>query len=235
MGLAVRRILQRRSVAVRAQQVADALALRVIERGRTVLAAQALVRAIHPDRPLDVEAIRRESGVELVGHRAVEVAVVLAGVGAQLAEIEACVERFERIHRPGHDLDALVQAVIALGLLQREREPAPAVRATDGEHVRVVPEVEVIDAEEAEHEAGRPLIPIDVAKTDEAPVVDDGEHELRGHRDVAAPHLVLDRDGERAGGDIGRGLDPVRHGAPQYRAIQTVGYAPAAWPTTLNS
>src|SRR5947207_9029825 len=55
MGLAVRRILQRRPVAVSAQQVADALALRVVKCGRTVLAAQALVRAIHADRPLDVE------------------------------------------------------------------------------------------------------------------------------------------------------------------------------------
>ena len=45
--------------------------------------------------------------------------------------------------------------------------------------------------------------------SDERAVVDHREHELRWHGDITAPHLILDRDGERAGGDVGRGLDPI--------------------------
>jgi len=58
-------------------------------------------------------------------------------------------------------------------------------------------------------EAGGPLVAADVAETDDPAVVHDRQHELRRHGHVPAPDLVLDRDGERARGDGGRGLDPA--------------------------
>src|SRR2546427_3924116 len=105
------------ALAVGAKQERDTLALRIFERRRFVLAAKALVGAVVSDRPLDVDPIGRKSLVELVGHRTVEVSVVGARVGAELPEVEASVTRFERVHRPRDDLDALVEAMIALGLL----------------------------------------------------------------------------------------------------------------------
>src|SRR6266850_1694891 len=151
-------------LALRTKRVCDALALRVLERWRPVFALQSLVRALVPDRPLDVDAVRRQAGVQLVRHRTVEVAVVLACERSELREIEGRVARFEGIHRPADDLDALVEAVIALSFLQRLGETAAAVRLAHREHVRVMTEVIVVDADEPAHEAGRALVTFDVAE-----------------------------------------------------------------------
>src|SRR5260221_14033607 len=105
---------------------------------------------------------------------------------------------------------------------------------SDREHVRVVSEVVVVDAEEAEHESGRPVIAVDVADRDEAAVVQGGKKQLRRHGDVPTPDLLLDRDGQRAGSDVGRDFDPERHGVAQYRANCPSRYAAAAWRTTSN-
>src|SRR5438552_2100746 len=186
------------ALAVGAKQVRDTLALRVLKRRRFVLAAEALVGAVVSDRPLDVDAIGRKSLIELVGHRTVEVSVIRARVGAELPEVESSVARFERVHRPRDDLDALVEAVIALGLLELLREPAPSIRVPDCEHVRMVPEVVVVDPEESEHEARGLWVLRRVAERDETAVVHDREHELRMDDHVTAPELLLQRDGRRA-------------------------------------
>jgi CRP/FNR family transcriptional regulator, cyclic AMP receptor protein len=71
----------------------------------------------------------------------------------------------------------------------------------------MVPEVVVVDAEESEDETRRPGILGRVPERDEAAVVDDGEHELRVDHHVPAPHLLLERDGGRAAGDVVGHLD----------------------------
>jgi len=98
--------------------------------------------------------------------------------------------------------------VVALRFLQRDGQTAAPVLGPDGEHVRVVAEVVVVDADEAEDESRGALVAVHIAERDKAAVVEDGEHELGGDRDVAAPDLLLDRDGERAAGDVGREGDP---------------------------
>jgi len=195
------------ALAFGAEQVHDPFTLGLFERRGAVLAAKALVRAVVADRPLDVNPIGRKAPIQLVRHRAVEVAVIRARVRAELSEIEARVARLERVHRPRDDLDALIEAVIALRLLQLLREPASAIWVADGEHVRMVPEVVVVDAEESEHEASGPRVLGRVSARDEAAVVHDGEHELRRHDDVAAPGLLLKGDGRRAAGDVVGHLD----------------------------
>src|SRR5438093_423673 len=112
-------------------------------------------------------------------------------VRAELREVERRVARLERIHRPADDLDALIEAVIALRLLQLDRERRSAIGLTHREHVRVMTEVVVVDAHEAEHESGRDRVVVGVAERDEAAVVHRSEHELRWHDDVTAPHLFL--------------------------------------------
>src|SRR2546427_434913 len=84
---------------------------------------------VRPARALDVEAIRGQPRVQLVRHRTVEITVVFARVGAELPEVEPRVQRLERVHGPRHDLDALIEAVIALSLLECEREAAAPMLA----------------------------------------------------------------------------------------------------------
>src|SRR3990170_3512794 len=105
-----------------AERVRDALALGIFERRRPIVALQTFVRAVVTDRPLDIDSVRRKSRVQPVGHRTVEVAVVLAREGAELGEVECGVARLEGIHRPSDHFDALIEAVIALGFLERFRE-----------------------------------------------------------------------------------------------------------------
>src|SRR5438552_19058336 len=114
-------------VAVGAQQVRDPFALGDLESRGAVFSAKTLVGSVVADRPLDVNAIRGKALVQLVGHRAVEVTVIRARVRAELAEVEARVARFERVHRPRDDLDALIEAMVALRLLQLLCEPASAI------------------------------------------------------------------------------------------------------------
>ena len=191
-----------RTVAVGAQQIRDPFALGILESRGAVFAAEALVGAVVADRPLDVNAIGRKALVQLVGHGAVEVAVIRARVRAELAEVEAGVARFERVHRPRDDLDALVEAVVALSLLQLLREAASAVRITNREHVRMVPEVVIMDSEESEDEARGHRVLGRVPARDEPAVVHDREHELRRHDHVPAPGLLLKGDGRRAACDV---------------------------------
>src|SRR6266542_965110 len=175
---------------------------------------------------------RVTAGGQLVRHIAIEVAVVFARERAELRQAEARVQRLERVHRPAHHFDALIQAVIALRLLQREREAGAAMLAPHGEHVRMVTEVVVVDAQEPEDEPRRAVVSVDVAEPDEAAVVDHREQELRRNDDVAAPHLLLDRDRERARHDVASDLDTDRHGVP---SIGPLGYAAAAWRRTTSS
>src|SRR5512132_1682375 len=102
-----------RTVTFRAQRVCDALTLGVLEWRRMVFALQPFVRAVVTDGPLDVDAVGWQPRIQLVGHRTVEVAVVLAREGPELREVERRVARLERVHRPSDHLDALIEAVIA--------------------------------------------------------------------------------------------------------------------------
>src|SRR4051812_23413173 len=174
------------------------------------------------DRPLHVDPVRREAGVELVGHRAVEITVVLARVGAELREIERRVAGLERIHRPRDDLDALIEAVIALRFLELARERRPAVLLAHGEHVRVVPEVVIADAEEAKDEAGRIPVALGIPERDEATVVHYGEEHVRRHRQVAAPGLLLQRNGRGARRDVVRDFNAERHRWRSIRRSSTI-------------
>ena len=190
------------TIALRPQQITDALALGVFERWRGVLSAQPFVGPVVADRPLHIDAIGGQSLVQLVGHGTVEIAVVCARESTELAEIEPRVAGLERIHRPADDLDALIEAVVTLRFLELLREPAPAIRLADREHVRVMPEVEVVDAEKAEDESRELRILRRVPERHEPAVVDDREHELGRNHDVAAPRLLLQGNGGRARGDI---------------------------------
>src|SRR5207302_6104810 len=98
------------------------------------------------------------------------VAVVLARVRAELREVERRVARLERVHGPCDDLDALIEAVIALRLLELACERGAPVPLAHREHVRVVAEVIVTDAEEAEHESRRIDVAIGVPEREEAAV-----------------------------------------------------------------
>jgi len=71
----------------------------------------------------------------------------------------------------------------------------------------MVPEVVIVNPEESEDEAGRLGVLGRVSNRDEAPVVDDGEHELRGDDHVAAPGVFLERNGGRATDDVVGHLD----------------------------
>jgi len=195
------------AIAVGAKEVRDLLTLRVLERRRSVFTAKALVRAVVSDRPFDIDAIGWKTLVELVGHRAVEVSVIRARIRAELPEVEPRVARFERVHRPRDDLDALVEAVIALRLLELLREATAAIRIPDGEHVRMVPEVVVVDPEESKDEARGLGILRRIAERDKSAVVYDGEHELWMDDDIAAPDLFLKRDGRGAATDVVSHLD----------------------------
>ena len=73
------------------------------------------------DRPFDVDAIRGQALVQLVGHRAVKVAEIGARERAELTEVEPRVSCLERIHRPADELDPLIEAVVTLRFLQRLR------------------------------------------------------------------------------------------------------------------
>ena len=200
------------TIALRPQEITDALALGVFERWRDVLSAQSLVGPVVADRPLHIDAIGGQSLVQLVGHGAVEIAVVRPRECAEFAEIEPGVACLERIHRPPDDLDALIEAVVTLRFLELLREPAPAVRLAHREHVRVVPEVEVVDTEEAEDEPSWLRIFRRVAERHEAAVMNDGEHELGRNYHVTAPGLLLQRNRGRACRDISGHVNPeFRH------------------------
>ena len=149
------------------------------------------------DGPPDIDAIGRKPLIQPVGHRAVEVPVIGAGVRAELPKVEAGVARFERVHRPRDDLDALVEAVIALSLLELLREPAPPIWIANGEHVRMVPEVVVDDPEESKHEPRWPGVLRRVAERDEPAVVHDGEHELGGTQVLYLSHVDFEKLGFR--------------------------------------
>src|SRR5206468_224859 len=107
-----------RFVTLSTKKVSDPLSLGVAERRWMVLAAEALVRAVVADRPLDIDPIGREALIQLVGHGAVEIAVIRARVRAELPEVEACVTRFEGVHGPSDDLDPLIEAVVSLRFLE---------------------------------------------------------------------------------------------------------------------
>jgi CRP/FNR family transcriptional regulator, cyclic AMP receptor protein len=73
--------------------------------------------------------------------------------------------------------------------------------------VRMVAEVVVVDPQEAEDEAGGPLVARRVTQGHETTVVHDREHELRRNDDVAAPGFFLQGNRPRARRDVLRHLD----------------------------
>ena len=101
--------------------------------------------------------------------------MVLARERAELGEVEDRVARLEGIHRPRDHLDALIETVIALRFLERLGEAAAAIRLAHGEHVGVVPEVIVVDADEPEDEPRGVFVTVGVTDADVAAVVRDGE------------------------------------------------------------
>jgi hypothetical protein len=101
--------------------------------------------------------------------------------------------------------------MIALRLFELHRERCSSVPLAHGEHVRMVAEVVITDAEETEYETGRLGVVIGIPERDIAAVVRHREQHVRGHREIAAPRLLLDGDRRRAGDDVGRHLDPEVH------------------------
>src|SRR5262245_61635477 len=79
------------------------------------------------DAPIDLEAVARQAGVQLVSHRAVEVSQVDAAGRAELAEVKSGVAAFQRIERPGDQIDSLGQDNLSLLQFQRVTDASVAV------------------------------------------------------------------------------------------------------------
>ncbi len=99
--------------------------------------------------------------------------------------------------------------MVPLRFLQCLGEARTAVIPSDCEHVGVVLHDTISEAHEAEDEARRPLIAVDVAKRDEPPLVNRGEHELWRDDVVSPPDRFLDGDRGGTPGDAPDHFDPA--------------------------
>src|SRR5690349_10420320 len=100
--------------------------LRLIDQARAALdqhmvsrafpaAVRELPNAITADPPFDLEAVGWQAAVQSIGHTAaVQVRIIFVRGCAELGNIERGVDAFQWIERPGHEVKALLEDVLAL-------------------------------------------------------------------------------------------------------------------------
>src|SRR5947209_19353014 len=104
------------------------------------------------DPPFGLEAVGRESTVELVLHLAVVVAVVETRHGPQALQVEIGVARLQGVEGPGDQIVAKLERPPPLQLLEGQAEPpAPPLRL-DPELVAAEPQPALSHPQEAEDE-----------------------------------------------------------------------------------
>jgi hypothetical protein len=177
-----------------------------------------------PEIPCDEGPVAALPDVQRVSHRPVEITLETVDHRAQLADVEPRVPRQQRIERPSHPVDPLVERLRALRELEGGPDAAVPAVGDRGEHVRVHVQAAIVDAGPSEDEPDEPIA-VDSAPRDVA-AGGEGSHHLTVQM-LAAPrsidHVVdpvgvldgderLERDARRAR-RVARERPRVGHGA----------------------
>ena len=155
--------------------------------------------------------------VERIPHLAIEVAVEPVAVRSQLRQVEVRIAGHQRIERPAHHLDALIEGHRPLRELQREAHAAVSAPGQGGQHVRMhVESVLGVDPGPPQDVADQFVA---VERTPrEVAALGDRPHHLARHQVVVAPGLTHHLD--QAVGVVERGERLERHAGRGRRLVR---------------
>ena len=135
--------------------------------------------------PCDEQPVRLVTGVDRVGHRAVERRQVGRRLGAEHRDVEPRISTYEGVERPHDRLDAAGERPVALMELHGSPESGPADGGEETGHVAVQRRVPAVDREQSDRGADR--LPVASSDRDVAARVGDCDQCLEWKQRTIGP------------------------------------------------